>query len=183
MNDVNKKIIVFKKDVSSSLNLEKRYVKFLDDEKRYAIFYMPLVAPSNFKSYIKENNIYEAYLINDFDNLKKYHDNIYTFMGKEGVYEVHNGLINEECYVLLVDYGMQIDLSLPKYSYEIKDEFLYLYKYKNNKKGFCYVAKGDVNDSLKRIMIKMESVIPGVLSFNQINVKKGEVKTLNRKLL
>ena len=70
--NIDKKVMVFKNDVSSNDKMEKRYVKFLDDEKKYAIFYMPLVAPSNFKSYIKENEIYEAYLIKDHDALKKY---------------------------------------------------------------------------------------------------------------
>lgn len=38
MNDIDKKIIVFKNDVSSFSNLEKRYVKFLDDEKSMPFF-------------------------------------------------------------------------------------------------------------------------------------------------
>ena len=181
MNDIDKKIIVFKNDVSSFSNLEKRYVKFLDDEKKYAIFYMPLVAPSNFKSYIKENEIYEAYLIKDHDALKKYQDNIYTFVSDNGAYEVNHGLIKEENYVLLVDYGMQINLNLPKYSYEIKDDFIYLSKYKNNKNGFCYVANDDVNDNLKRIMIKVESVIPGVLSIHPLSIENDKKKKLKHK--
>ena len=179
--NIDKKVMVFKNDVSSNDKMEKRYVKFLDDEKKYAIFYMPLVAPSNFKSYIKENEIYEAYLIKDHDALKKYQDNIYTFVSDNGAYEVNHGLIKEENYALLVDYGMQINLNLPKYSYEIKDDFIYLSKYKNNKNGFCYVANDDVNDNLKRIMIKTESVIPGVLSINPLSLESDKKKSLKRK--
>ena len=179
--NIDKKVMVFKNDVSSNDKMEKRYVKFSDDEKKYAIFYMPLVAPSNFKSYIKENEIYEAYLIKDHDALKKYQDNIYTFVSDNGAYEVNHGLIKEENYVLLVDYGMQINLNLPKYSYEIKDDFIYLSKYKNNKNGFCYVANDDVNDNLKRIMIKTESVIPGVLSINPLSLESDKKKSLKRK--
>ena len=179
--NIDKKVMVFKNDVSSNDKMEKRYVKFLDDEKKYAIFYMPLVAPSNFKSYIKENEIYEAYLIKDQDALKKYQDNIYTFVSDNGAYEVNHGLIKEENYVLLVDYGMQINLNLPKYSYEIKDDFIYLSKYKNNKNGFCYVANDDVNDNLKRIMIKTESFIPGVLYINPLSLESDKKKSLKRK--
>ncbi|HIU40544.1 MAG TPA: hypothetical protein IAB68_04520 [Candidatus Aphodocola excrementigallinarum] len=179
--NIDKKVMVFKNDVSSNDKMEKRYVKFLDDEKKYAIFYMPLVAPSNFKSYIKENEIYEAYLIKDHDALKKYQDNIYTFVSDNGAYEVNHGLIKEENYVLLVDYGMQINLNLPKYSYEIKDDFIYLSKYKNNKNGFCYVANDDVNDNLKRIMIKTESFIPGVLYINPLSLESDKKKSLKRK--
>ncbi len=179
--NIDKKVMVFKNDVSSNDKMEKRYVKFLDDEKKYAIFYMPLVAPSNLKSYIKENEIYEAYLIKDHDALKKYQDNIYTFVSDNGAYEVNHGLIKEENYVLLVDYGMQINLNLPKYSYEIKDDFIYLSKYKNNKNGFCYVANDDVNDNLKRIMIKTESFIPGVLYINPLSLESDKKKSLKRK--
>ena len=179
--NIDKKVMVFKNDVSSNDKMEKRYVKFLDDEKKYAIFYMPLVAPSNFKSYIKENEIYEAYLIKDHDTLKKYHDNLYTFVSNNGVYEVSKGLVKEENYILLVDYGMQINLNLPKYSYEIKDDFIYLSKYKNNKNGFCYVANDDVNDNLKRIMIKTESFIPGVLYINPLSLESDKKKSLKRK--
>ena len=179
--NIDKKVMVFKNDVSSNDKMEKRYVKFLDDEKKYAIFYMPLVAPSNFKSYIKENEIYEAYLIKDHDALKKYQDNIYTFVSDNGAYEVNHGLIKEENYALLVDYGMQINLNLPKYSYEIKDDFIYLSKYKNNKNGFCYVANDDVNDNLKRIMIKTESFIPGVLYINPLSLESDKKKSLKRK--
>ena len=179
--NIDKKVMVFKNDVSSNDKMEKRYVKFLDDEKKYAIFYMPLVAPSNFKSYIKENEIYEAYLIKDHDALKKYQDNIYTFVSDNGAYEVNHGLIKEENYALLVDYGMQINLNLPKYSYEIKDDFFYLSKYKNNKNGFCHVANDDLNDNLKRIMIKTESVIPGVLSINPLSLESDKKKSLKRK--
>ena len=84
--------------------------------------------------------------------------------------------------MLLVDYGMQINLNLPKYSYEIKDDFIYLSKYKNNKNGFCYVANDDVNDNLKRIMIKTESFIPGVLYINPLSLesdKKKRFKNVN----
>ena len=179
--NIDKKVMVFKNDVSSNDKMEKRYVKFLDDEKKYAIFYMPLVAPSNFKSYIKENEIYEAYLIKDHDALKKYQDNIYTFVSDNGAYEVNHGLIKEENYALLVDYRMQINLNLPKYSYEIKDDFIYLSKYKNNKNGFCYVANDDVNDNLKRIMIKTESFIPGVLYINPLSLESDKKKSLKRK--
>ena len=179
--NIDKKVMVFKNDVSSNDKMEKRYVKFLDDEKKYAIFYMPLVAPSNLKSYIKENEIYEAYLIKDHDALKKYQDNIYTFVSDNGAYEVNHGLIKEENYALLVDYGMQINLNLPKYSYEIKDDFIYLSKYKNNKNGFCYVANDDVNDNLKRIMIKTESFIPGVLYINPLSLESDKKKSLKRK--
>ena len=179
--NIDKKVMVFKNDVSSNDKMEKRYVKFLDDEKKYAIFYMPLVAPSNLKSYIKENEIYEAYLIKDHDALKKYQDNIYTFVSDNGAYEVNHGLIKEENYVLLVDYRMQINLNLPKYSYEIKDDFIYLSKYKNNKNGFCYVANDDVNDNLKRIMIKTESFIPGVLYINPLSLESDKKKSLKRK--
>ena len=74
--------------------MEKRYVKFLDDEKKVCHFFTcHLFAPSNFKSYIKENEIYEAYLIKDHDALKKYQDNIYTFVSDNGAYEVNHGLI------------------------------------------------------------------------------------------
>ncbi len=172
---MNKNVLVFKDDVGFKNNLEKRYVKFLDDDKRYAIYYMPLVAPLNFKSYIKENRIYEAYLINDYDVLKEYENSVYTFVDDGGVYEVSKGLIKDERYVLLVDYGMQINLSLPKYSYEIKDMYLYLSKYKNNKNGFCYVGDDGINDNLKKIMIKTESYIPNVLSLkpNSLGNKKA----------
>lgn len=36
--NIDKKVMVFKNDVSSNDKMEKRYVKFLDDEKKYAIF-------------------------------------------------------------------------------------------------------------------------------------------------
>lgn len=180
MNNSDKKLIVFKDDVDF-VNKEKTYVKFLDEDKHYAIFYAPLIAPSNLKSYVLENEIHEAYLINDYKTLTDNINNVYTFLKNAGVYEVTKGLTKEVNYVLLVDYGMQIDLSLPRFSYKFVDDCIYLSNYKKNKNGYCYVSKDDVNDNLKKIMIKTESVIPGVLSLNKIDLDESFKRVLKRK--
>ena len=51
MNKENKKLIIF--DDGNENYGELRFVKFLDEEKKIAIFYDPLIAPKYFENYLK----------------------------------------------------------------------------------------------------------------------------------
>ena len=50
MNKENKKLIIF--DDENENYGELRFVKFLDEEKKIAIFYNPLIAPKYFENYL-----------------------------------------------------------------------------------------------------------------------------------
>ncbi len=172
MMENDKKLLVFKKDCDNGDVLGQTYfVKFLDEDKTCAIFYKPLIAPRYFKEYIKENEIEEAYEIKSNDKLLKYYDKIYTFKSEGGVYFVNKKVDITEKLVLLVDKGMEIDIDLPKFSYEVDQNTIILSKYKKNKYcGYCYVSTPSiVNEDLKKIMISAQEVIPNVLSFVSYN--------------
>lgn len=166
MNDCIKKLIIFKDDDNVCYG-NKCYVKFLDKEEKLAVFYNPLIAPKYLKSYIKENNIKEAYEVVDYDVLKNNKSKVYTFKSNNGVYNVNKGIELIKKYVLLVDSGMSISLPLPVYSYDLYSDYLVIKPYKDgiSNKKFCYVAKDDeIDNRLKEVMIPVLESIPGVLS-------------------
>lgn len=170
MNKDDKKLIIFKRDCDTDEKLgDICFVKFLDEEERYAVFYMPLVAPKHFKSFIKENNILEAYEVNNSDVLLKYEDKIHTFNKEEGVYVVTKGIELTKKRVLLVDSGMNLKLPLPTYSYELIDDSIHIYPIKHGsiEKSFCYVEDEDkINPILKNIMLPVTEAVPGILNIN-----------------
>lgn len=180
MIETEKKLIIFKNDCNDERLKEKCYVKFLDKEKEYAIFYKPLIAPKYFKEYLKENRIEEAYLICDDSLIEEYKDIIYTFKNEKGVYKVSNSLEEEKKLVLMVDKGMEICLNLPKYLYSIKDNKIFLMPYKEGKnKEYCYVAcENDVNDILKSIMLEVRQVVPGVLNMDSYELNSNSKKII-----
>lgn len=166
MNNDEKKLIIFNRDLENNEVLgEIYYVKFLGSDETYAIFYKPLIAPKYLKEYIKQNKIEVAYEILSDEVLEKYENKVYTFKSEGGVYKVKKGIDQENKLILLVDYGMEISLNLPRYSYDIKGETINLKPYKNsNTKGYCYVANdSDVNNELRKIMIPVLEIIPGSL--------------------
>ena len=182
MQKYNKKLVIFKSDCDGENLKNKCFVKFLDNDKNYAIFYKPLIAPKNFKEYIKENKIIEAYIIEDDSLVEKYKDYIYTFESDKGVYKVTHGIVIQKKLVLLVDKGMEICLELPKYLYEIIDNKIYLSAFKEGKnKNYCYVIDSDdVNDILKDIMIETEEIVPCILNLGTYDIKSHTI-TLNKK--
>lgn len=178
MNISDKKLIVFEKDIDEDeIPGEKRFVKFLDDNKKYAIFYMPLIAPKNFMSYLKENNIEIAYEIKDEQRLSEYEDIVHTFVNESGVYEVYKGIELRKKMVLLVDKGMDICLNLPAFSYTIDDNYIYITPIKNNDatKSYCYVYDEDkINPELRKIMIETVEAVPGILRMNDFYKKDSK---------
>ena len=173
MQENDKKLVVFKSDCEEANLKNKCFVKFLDSNNNYAIFYKPLIAPKNFKEYLKENKIIEAFIINDDSLIEKYKDYIYTFESDKGVYKVSLGINIKKRLVLLVDRGMEICLDLPKYFYEIINNKIYLFDLKKGKnKDYCYVIDSDeVNDILKNIMIETEEIVPGILNLGTYDIK------------
>ena len=182
MQKENKKLVIFKSDIEDKSFKNKCFVKFLGDDNNYAIFYKPLIAPKNFKEYIKENKILEAYIIEDDFLVEQYKDYIHTFESDKGVYNVSKGIKVKKRLVLLVDKGMEICLDLPKYLYEVKDNKIYLYDFKEGKnKDYCYVIDSDdVNDILKNIMIETEEIVPGILNLGTYDIKNSTL-SLNKK--
>ena len=183
MNNEQKKLIIFKRDIEGDDVLgETCYVKFLDKEQNYAIFYKPLIAPKNFKEYLKQNKIEIAYQVINNEVLNNYQDLVYTLKTEGGVYKVEKGIKKEKKLVLLVDYGMEISLSLPKYSYVIKNNIIILKPYKKAKvSGYCYViGENEVNDNLKKIMIPVVETVPGILNIDT-TLNKDYQKTLKHK--
>ena len=169
MNENDYKLIVFESDIKEKIG-DITYVKFINSNS--AIFYNPLVAPKYFDNYVKENNIKKAYIIKDDNILEKYSSYIYTFTPNKGIYNVNKGIEVSKKYILLVDSGMEINLSLPMYSYAFKDNKFYVKKInkKPSKKGYCYV--GDdvyLNSELKKIMIPVYEAVNNVLSVNEYN--------------
>ena len=184
----NKKIIVLKKDVlKDEIIGEKRFIKFLDKDKNYAIFYNPLIAPKYFSNFIKENGIYEAYELTDDLLLEKYKDVIYTFQKKDGVYEVSEGFEIEKKLLFLVDKGLEVDLGLEKYSYKLVGDSYYVKPLiKESDKNYCYVIEeSGINPLLLDIMIDAYEVIPGVLRTKPYNlschIKTKKYKSKNNK--
>ncbi len=175
---LNKKIIIFKEDYNGNIPLEKCFIKFLDDENKSAIFYKPLIAPKYLANYIKENNIKEAYIINDDNIVSEYIDKIYTLESYKGIYILNKGVNINKKLILLVDKGMEICLDLPKYSYCFKDNKFYIEEYKENKnKEYCYVANfDDVDEVIKKIMVEVYEIIPGILSLDEYTINKGNSK-------
>lgn len=175
MSSNQKKLLVFKRDIEDDDLKDPCYVKFLDIDRNYAIFYKPLIAPKYFKDYLNQNKIELAYEISNDIQLNKYEDKIYTFKSENGVYKVSKGFEIEKKLVLLVDFGMEIKLDLPKYSYEIIEKTIVLKPYKeSNKKGYCYVANDtEVNEELRRIMMLTEEVIPNVLNMESYQFKSS----------
>ena len=165
MNDCIKKLIIFKEDDGVYYG-NKCYVKFLDKEEKLAVFYNPLIAPKYLKSYIKENNIKEAYEVVDYNILKNNKSKVYTFKSNNGVYNVNKGIELIKKHVLLVDSGMSISLPLSVYSYDLYSDYMVIKPYKDgiSNKNFCYVAKDDeIDNRLKVVMIPVLECIPGVL--------------------
>lgn len=173
MIENDKKIIVFKKDINDNeITGNLCYVKFLDEEEKYAVFYKPLIAPKYFKHYLAENKIKEAYVLISDHNIEKYKDVIYTFKEEHGVYLCSKGVTEHKKLVLLVDKGMDIELSLPKYFYELNNNRIFIKPYKKIKnKEYCYVCEEkDLNEYLKKIMIEASEVVPGVLYLGEYNI-------------
>ncbi len=168
MNNNLRKLLIFCNDYDENTLGNLCYVKFLDEDRKHAIFYRPLIAPKNLKQYLEQNSIEQAYEVVSDDVLKKYYNCVFVFESEGGVYTLKDEIPIEKKLVLLVDKGMEIDLDLPKFLYQIKDDTIITKPYKNGKvKEYCYVANEcDVNDELKRIMIPVEEVIPGVLSMS-----------------
>lgn len=169
MNENKSKLIVFSSDVSEKIG-DITYVKFLNPNS--AIFYNPLIAPKYFNNYIMENGIEKAYVIKDDSILEKYSNYVYTFTPNKGIYNVNKGIEVVRKYILLVDSGMEINLSLPMYSYVFKDNKFYVKKIdkKPGKKGYCYVGdKTSINEDLKKIMIPVYEAVKDVLSVNEYN--------------
>lgn len=163
---MDKKFIIFLNDLEKSdIPGIKRYIKFLDEEKTIAILYNPLIAPKHLKSYLKENNIIEAYEIFSLNILEKYKDKIYTFSNDKGVYNVNKGILFDEKLVMFIDSGMEISLNLPKFSYILHKDYLEIKPFKKNSKGnFCYVAnKDDVSYKLKSLMIEAKEASDNIL--------------------
>lgn len=182
MQKNDKKLIIFKSDYEDKSFKNKCFVKFLDTDNSYAIFYKPLIAPKHFKEYLKENKIKEAYIIEDDSLAEKYKDYVYTFESDKGVYKVTHGIEIKKRLVLLVDKGMEICLNLPKFLYEVKDNKIYLTDFKEGKnKDYCYVIdSSDVNDVLKDIMIETEEIVPGILNLGTYDIKSSTF-SLNKK--
>ena len=173
------KVILFKDDIGEKKisGAELCFVKFLDEEKRFAIFYKPAIAPKYLDNFIEQNNIEMAYELKDDNLLKEYHDSLYSFIPFEGVYEVTKGVEIKDKLVLLVGFGMEIDLNLPKYFYELKNGKIYLNSKKQGLcKGFCYVAnKDEVNEQMQKFMIPVSEAIPNVLSLNGYDIKNKQL--------
>lgn len=169
MNENDYKLIVFDKDINEKIG-DITYVKFINFNS--AVFYNPLIAPKYFDNYVMENDMKKAYVIKDDNMLEKYSNYVYTFTPSKGIYSVNKGIEITEKYVLLVDGGMEINLSLPMYSYVFKDNKFYIKKIdkKPGKKGYCYVGdKAFINDDLKKIMIPVYEAVKDVLSVNEYN--------------
>ncbi len=163
----DKKLIVFKEDINANLS-DKVYVKILDEES--AIFYNPIIAPKYFKNYLKENNIKEAFIINDKGLLNKYKDYIYTFKENMGVYKINKGIKEETKKILFVDKGMDIDLGLPTYLYEFIDNYIELTRIDSvsTYKEYCYVDDYDnIDKSISKFMMDAKEEIPGKLILNK----------------
>ena len=163
----DKKLIVFKEDINATLS-DKVYVKMLNKDS--AIFYNPIIAPKYFKNYLKENSIKEAFIITDRSLLNKYKDYIYTFKEHMGVYKVYKGTKEENKKILFVDKGMDIDLGLPTYLYELVGEYIELTRIDsvNAYKEYCYVDDEDkIDKSISAFMLDAEEEIPGKLILNK----------------
>ncbi|MEG2351300.1 MAG: hypothetical protein RSA10_02455 [Bacilli bacterium] len=166
MIEESKKLIILKEmSINKKINGPKTFIKFLDDDKKFALFYLPLIAPKNMKSYMKENGIVEGIEVIDLETLNNNQDIIYTFSKSNGVYEVMKGIEQNKKYVLLFDDGMNLSLDLPKYSYTIINNTLYIEPYKNSFKNICYVANdSEVSPILKQFMIETIEEIPNILT-------------------
>lgn len=181
MIEKDKKIIVFKDDLlDEKAPGELCYVKFLDVEESYAVFYKPLIAPKYFKHYLGENKIKEAYVISSDNNIEKYKNVLYTFEEESGLYFVTKGVTQKKKLVLLIDKGMEIELNLPKYFYEISNNRIFIKEYNKLKdKNYCYVCDEDeINPLLKSIMIETNEVIPGILYTGDYNIN-SKIKEYN----
>lgn len=183
MNASEKKLIIFDGDNILERIGEKRFVKFLDEEQKHAIFYMPLIAPKYFDNYLKENKIVTAYEVTDEKVLEKHSDKIYTFTNNQGVYDVNKGIELENKLILLVDKGMDINVNLPIYSYVVVGNSFVVkpLKERPRNKEYCYVASEEcVNPELRKIMINTYEAIPGVLRMEdypfKCSVKTKEYK-------
>lgn len=177
---MNKKFIIFLSDLEKGdIPGMKRYIKFLDDEKTLAIFYNPLIAPKHLKTYLKENNIVEAYEVFSLNILKSHEDKIYTFSSNKGVYNVNKGILFDEKLVMFIDKGMEISLDLPKYSYIVYKDYLEIKPFKKNSKGsFCYVAnKEDVSEKIKSLMLEAKEASDNILYIDDYS---NMVKRLKR---
>ncbi len=177
MSKMIRKLILLKDDIEENLN-DKKYIKFLDDENKHAMFYNPIIAPPDFKEYLKEHNIKEAYEVKDIDTLNKYRDKVYTFETVNGIYNVKCGVDELFKYVIFVDQGIVLDLGFQRYCFNVKDGFIYLKKFKYNyNKEYCYVSDYCL-DSLKDYMVKTLEVVPGILKF--VDDEKMNTKILKK---
>ena len=172
-----RKLIILKDDINDNLG-DKKYIKFLDKDKKHAVFYEPIIAPCDFKEYLKKNNIKEAFEVLDINTLNKYKDKIYTFETVNGIYNVRKGYDDLFKYVIFIDKGISLDLGFRRYSFNIKDGYIYLKNFKYNyNKEYCYVSDYCL-DSLKDHMIKTMEVVPGVLRF--VDDEKANEKILKK---
>lgn len=179
MIEKNKKIIIFKDDLlDEKAPGELCYVKYLDLDENYAVFYKPLIAPKYFKHYLSENKIKEAYILTNDDNVNKYKDILYTFEEESGVYLSRKGIKQNKKLVLLIDKGMEIKLNLPKYFYEITNNRIIIKPYNKYKdKDYCYVCdEKEISPLLKSIMIETNEVIPGILYIGDYNLESNVKK-------
>lgn len=175
---MNKKIIVLNEEVDNFVKGTDRYLKFLDNNRNYAIFCLPNVY---FKNCMEENNILYATEINDEKTLLENIDNVYTLEDDNGVFKVEKGVKCVNKLILMIDNKMPIYLNLPKYSYQLINDSIRLRPYDpTNNSNSCYVAlEEEVNHIIKDIMTPVYELVPGTLSFeNKIkNNSKKMVKT------
>lgn len=168
MNDIKRKLIVFESDCTDDIPKgEKQYIKCTNDRK-YGILYLPVIAPRYLKEYLYENGYEVGYEIESYDDLNKFEDKIYTFTIEGDSYKITKGIELIKKRILLVDKGMNINLNLPKYNYEITNNgFKILDVYNNNDKSYCYVASDEeLTSDSKKIMLPVMEVMPGFLCIN-----------------
>lgn len=135
---MDKKLIVFKEDSNYGNLGDKCYIKMIADDK--ALFYEPLVAPREFKNYISENNLKEAYIIKNGNILEQYKKYVYTFSNNGSYYDVKKGYDLDIKYAYFINDRTYGDLGYKKYSYLINDNDLTLKDYKKSSlKKYCYL--------------------------------------------
>ena len=187
MSNEEKKLIIFDKDLmveEDELIGEKRFIKFTDENR--AVIYFPLIAPRYLNSYIVENGYEVCYEIVDKDVIDRFKDKIYTLTKQDSDYCVTKGVKLNPKRILLVDSKMNINLDLPKYKYEIVDGGFIISEIKSDDvlDSYCYVAEEcNLNDELKRIMLPVFEILPGLLSVNTYSdtFERGCIKRKKRK--
>lgn len=167
MNNVKRKLIVFEKDCTDIVPKgEKQYIKFTND-RSYGALYQSPIAPRYLKEYLYENGYKVGYEIESEEDLNKFEDKIYTFVKEDDLYKITKGIELIKKRILLVDKGMNLELNLPKYNYEITNNGFIVSTYDNISRSYCYVAsEEELTSDLKKIMLPVVEVIPGNLTIN-----------------